>query len=143
MLRSRAMLFPIESTDPTAAGPERDESRCLCLDAATNGGAAIDRAAGRNSDARTRERALDILPARSVGRVVTSPPYGSFRDYDAGRFGRDDTVSDYVAIIATDFQKLRCILTDAHEQAAETPEPEPTEAGDEVEVVGAHQADVE
>ena len=46
---------------------------------------------------------------REDGRHV--PPYWSLRDYDIGDpFGRDDTLSDYVASIVADFRKLRRVL---------------------------------
>ena len=55
--------------------------------------------------------ALDLLPAASVRTVVTSPPYWSLRDYDVGdRFGRDDTLRDYVVSLVADFDKLRRVL---------------------------------
>lgn len=113
MLLSRAMLFPIESSDPTVAAPDRDEPQYLRLDAAaTNGGAAVAALPDATLIHGRASEALNLLPARSVRTVVTSPPYWSLRDYDTGRFGRDDTLRDYVASIVADFQKLRRVLTD-------------------------------
>ena len=57
-------------------------------------------------------KGLDLLPAESVRTVITSPPYWSLRDYDLDdRFGRDDTLRDYIANIVADFDKLRRVLT--------------------------------
>ena len=106
------MLFPIESTDPTTAVPDRDEPQYLRLDAATAGGAAIAALPDATLIHGRAREALDILPERTVRTVVTSPPYWSLRDYDTGPFGRDDTLREYVASIVADFQKLRRVLTD-------------------------------
>lgn len=111
MLLWRVMLFPIESSDPTASASDRDEPQYLRLDAATHGGALAALPDATLIHGRASE-ALDILPARSVRTVVTSPPYWSLRDYDTGPFGRDDTLRDYVASIVADFRKLRRVLTD-------------------------------
>ena len=55
--------------------------------------------------------ALELLPAKSVRTVVTSPPYWSLRDYDSGEpFGRDDALGDYVESIVSDFRMLRRVL---------------------------------
>ena len=55
----------------------------------------------------------NLLPARSVQTVVTSPPYWSLRDYEvADQIGCDDGLTEYVKSIVTTFDALRRVLTD-------------------------------
>ena len=57
--------------------------------------------------------AMDLLPARSIQTVVTSPPYWSLRDYEVDRqIGRDDQLNHYLRSIVEMFEKLRRVLTD-------------------------------
>ena len=57
--------------------------------------------------------AMDLLPARSIQTVVTSPPYWSLRDYEIDRqIGRDDPLNHYLQSIVSMFEKLRRVLTD-------------------------------
>lgn len=57
--------------------------------------------------------ALNLLPARSVQSVVTSPPYWSLRDYDvATQIGCDDGLAEYVKSIVVTFDALRRVLVD-------------------------------
>ena len=52
--------------------------------------------------------AMELLPARSIQTVVTSPPYWSLRDYDVDRqIGRDDPLNQYLQSIVAMFEKLR------------------------------------
>ena len=105
-------LFPRQATEPVPLSDRGGPApRFLRLSAEANGQiAALPDATlihGRASEA------LGLLPSKSVQTVVTSPPYWSLRDYDAGEpFGRDDALSDYVASIAADFRKLRRVLKD-------------------------------
>ena len=57
--------------------------------------------------------AMDLLPARSIQTVVTSPPYWSLRDYEVDRqIGRDDQLNEYLQSIVEVFEGLRRVLTD-------------------------------
>ena len=57
--------------------------------------------------------AMELLPARSIQTVVTSPPYWSLRDYDVDRqIGRDDPLNQYLQSIVSMFEKLRRVLAD-------------------------------
>ena len=57
--------------------------------------------------------AMELLPARSIQTVVTSPPYWSLRDYEVDRqIGRDDPLNHYLQSIVSMFEKLRRILAD-------------------------------
>ena len=57
--------------------------------------------------------AMEVLPARSVQTVVTSPPYWSLRDYEVDRqIGRDDPLNEYLQSIVAMFGKLRRVLAD-------------------------------
>ena len=59
------------------------------------------------------DEALDILPAKCVRTVVTSPPYWSLRDYEIDdQIGRDDSLEDYIASIVRTFAKVRRVLAD-------------------------------
>ncbi len=56
-------------------------------------------------------RALDLLPERSVQTVVTSPPYWSLRDYEIDhQIGRDESLEDYIGNLVTTFGKIRRVL---------------------------------
>ena len=58
-------------------------------------------------------QAMELLPARSIQTVVTSPPYWSLRDYEIDRqIGRDDPLNQYLQRIVEMFEKLRRVLTD-------------------------------
>ena len=57
--------------------------------------------------------ALELLPARSVQTVLTSPPYWSLRDYGVDeQIGRDDTLDSYVASLVATFEQVRRVLRD-------------------------------
>ncbi|MDE0027123.1 MAG: site-specific DNA-methyltransferase [Spirochaetaceae bacterium] len=57
--------------------------------------------------------AMELLPARSVQTVVTSPPYWSLRDYEMDRqIGRDDPLNQYLLSIVDMFEKLHRVLSD-------------------------------
>ena len=57
--------------------------------------------------------AMELLPARSIQTVVTSPPYWSLRDYEMDRqIGRDDPLNHYLQSIVDMFEKLHRVLTD-------------------------------
>ena len=57
--------------------------------------------------------AMELLPARSIQTVVTSPPYWSLRDYEMDRqIGRDDPLNHYLQSIVEMFERLHRVLTD-------------------------------
>ena len=57
------------------------------------------------------DRALDLLPERSVQTVVTSPPYWSLRDYEIDhQIGRDESLEDYIGSLVKTFDKVRRVL---------------------------------
>lgn len=54
---------------------------------------------------------LKTLPSESVNCVVTSPPYFWLRDYGVeGQIGHEDSVADFVAVIADIFDEVRRVL---------------------------------
>ena len=54
---------------------------------------------------------LRIMPDESVNCCVTSPPYFWLRDYDvAGQIGHEDTVSDFVNVLADVFDEVKRVL---------------------------------
>ena len=58
-------------------------------------------------------QALELLPAKLVQTVVTSPPYWSLRDYGVkDQIGRDDTLTTYVETIVKTFEKMKRVLCD-------------------------------
>lgn len=58
-------------------------------------------------------RGLDLLPARSVRTVVTSPPYWSLRDYSIDdQIGRNDALGEYIKHVVAAFDQVRRVLTD-------------------------------
>ncbi len=107
------MPLRMESPDPGARGAAagKDCPGFVLLDAATDRPlASLPAATLIRGEAAA---ALGLLPARSVRTVVTSPPYWSLRDYDTrSRFGRDDTLCDYVTRLVADFDRLRRVLRD-------------------------------
>ena len=56
-------------------------------------------------------QALELLPAGSVHTVVTSPPYWSLRDYEAGgQIGCDESLWEYIDRIVGTFEQVRRVL---------------------------------
>lgn len=54
---------------------------------------------------------LAALPAGCVQTVITSPPYWSLRDYGiAGQIGLEDSVQDFVDMLAGVFEEVRRVL---------------------------------
>lgn len=54
---------------------------------------------------------LKTLPDESVNCVVTSPPYFWLRDYGVdGQIGHEDTVADFVTVIADVFDEVKRVL---------------------------------
>ena len=108
-----ATLFPIAPADAAAQDSSRDSGspRLLRLRAGA------DRPLPELPDGTLihgkAAEASRLLPSGSVRTMVTSPPYWSLRDYDVeDRFGRDDTLADYVARLVADFETLRRVLRD-------------------------------
>ena len=59
------------------------------------------------------ERALGLLPEKSIQTVVTSPPYWSLRDYEIDdQIGRDESLEDYILSLVGTFDKIRRVLKD-------------------------------
>ncbi len=59
------------------------------------------------------ERALALLPSRSIQTVVTSPPYWSLRDYKTeDQIGCDDSLDAYVGRVVEAFEEVRRVLRD-------------------------------
>ena len=57
------------------------------------------------------DRALDLLPERSIQTIVTSPPYWSLRDYEIdNQIGRDESLEDYIGGLVKTFGKVRRVL---------------------------------
>ena len=57
------------------------------------------------------EKALALLPSRSIQTVVTSPPYWSLRDYQTeDQIGCDDSLDAYVARVVEAFEEVRRVL---------------------------------
>ena len=105
-------LFPLPSADADEILQRRDgKGLCIKLDAAAD--APLPSLPDGTLILGKAAEGLDLLPAGSVQTVVTSPPYWSLRDYDVDdRFGRDDSLRDYVASLVADFEKLRRVLVD-------------------------------
>lgn len=54
---------------------------------------------------------LKTLPSESVNCVVTSPPYFWLRDYGVdGQIGHEDSIADFVAVIADVFDEVKRVL---------------------------------
>ena len=105
-------LFPLPSADADEILQRRDgKGLCIKLDAAAD--APLPSLPDGTLILGKAAEGLDLLPAGSVQTVVTSPPYWSLRDYDVDdRFGRDDSLRDYVASLVADFERLRRVLVD-------------------------------
>lgn len=57
--------------------------------------------------------ALEFMPSRSVNCIVTSPPYFWLRDYGVEeQIGHEDTIDEFVDVIASMFDEARRVLTD-------------------------------
>ena len=54
---------------------------------------------------------LRLLPDNSIQTVVTSPPYWALRDYNInGQLGLEESVYDYINILANVFEEIRRVL---------------------------------
>ena len=103
--RARPLRLPLRVVEPATVGAH------VRLDASVDG--PLDSLRGPVLVAGDAAEALNLLPARSVRTVVTSPPYWSLRDYEvADQIGCDDGLTEYVKSIVTTFDVLRRVLTD-------------------------------
>ena len=103
--RTRPLRLPLRVVETPTVGAH------VRMDASVDG--PLDSLTGPVLVAGDAAQTLDLLPARSVQTVVTSPPYWSLRDYEvADQIGCDDGLTEYVKSIVTTFDALRRVLTD-------------------------------
>ena len=103
--RARPLRLPLRVVEPPTVGAH------VRLDASVDD--PLDSLTGPVLVAGDAAQTLNLLPARSVQTVVTSPPYWSLRDYEvADQIGCNDGLTEYVKRIVTTFDVLRRVLTD-------------------------------
>ena len=103
--RTRPLRLPLRVVEPPTVGAH------VRLDASVDD--PLDSLTGPVLVSGDAAQTLNLLPARSVQTVVTSPPYWSLRDYEvADQIGCDDGLAEYVKSIVTTFDVLHRVLTD-------------------------------